>query len=216
MRLLEFEGKNLFRKYGIPVPEGTYLPVKEEAEEKASALTYPCIFKAQMLSGGRGKAGLIQRVNSIAEARESFRNILTRKDTFGILAEPFIAIQREFFAAVALDRKLSEPVLMVSVQGGMEVERSASEAMLRVPFCGRRRLELSPVPYLLLSVGLRGKILVQTATVLRALGKLFFEEDALSVEINPLAVAADEKVGPWMLKSPWTMALFSVIRHGVR
>jgi len=207
LRLLEFDGKNLFRKYGIPVPEGIYL----EGQEKAPSLTYPCIFKAQMLSGGRGKAGLIQRVNSFEEAKESIRNILAQNNVFGILAEPFISIQRELFAAVALDRTLAAPVLMVSVQGGMEVEKSASEAMLRVPFEDGAGWNFHRFLDLFLPLGLRGKILVQTATIARALGKLFFAEDALSVEINPLAISADEKI--WALDAKITLDDGALFRH---
>jgi succinyl-CoA synthetase beta subunit len=194
LRLLEFDGKNIFRKYGIPVPEGKFLGSAGELEKEAAALSYPCLFKAQMFSGGRGKAGLIQRIPSAEEANKAGAMILARENVRGILAEELVPIRRELFAAVALDRKLAAPVLMFTTQGGMEVESLPPEAMGRVPFEDGAGWNFHRFLDLLLPLGLRGKILVQTAAVLRALGRLFFEEDALSVEINPLTVSGEEKV----------------------
>ncbi len=194
MRLLEFDGKKIFRKYGIPVPEGKFLETAGDVEKEAAALSYPCLFKAQMLSGGRGKAGLIQKVTSAAEAKKIGEKILGRETVKGILAEEMVSIQKEFFAAVALDRKLAVPVLMFTVRGGMEVESQTPDAMVRVPFEDGAGWSFHRFLDLLLSLGVRGKVLVQTATILRVLGRLFFEEDALSVEINPLTVSGEEKV----------------------
>ncbi|MCX5912427.1 MAG: acetate--CoA ligase family protein [Deltaproteobacteria bacterium] len=194
MRLLEFDGKKIFRKYGIPVPEGKFLEASGDVEKEAAALSYPCIFKAQMLSGGRGKAGLIQKVSSFEEAKKAGQQIFAQENVRGILAEELVPIHRELFAAVALDRKLAVPVLMFTAQGGMEVESLPAEAMVRAPFADGAGWNFHRFLDLLLPLGLRGKILVQTAAILRALGGLFFEEDALSVEINPLTVSGEEKV----------------------
>ena len=194
MRLLEFDGKKIFRKYGIPVPEGKFLATAGDLEKEASALSYPCIFKAQMLSGGRGKAGLIQRISSAEEARKCGKRIFAQENVKGILAEEFMPIRRELFAAVALDRKLAAPVIMFTDRGGMEVESLPAEAMIRVAFADGGSWSFHRFLDLLLPFGLKGKILVQTAAVLRALGKMFFGEDALSVEINPLAVSEGDKV----------------------
>jgi len=194
LRLLEFDGKNIFREYGIPVPEGKFLETAGDLEKEAEDLSYPCIFKAQMLSGGRGKAGLIQRVSSAGEARKSGEMIFARENVRGILAEETISIRRELFAAVALDRKLAVPVLMFTDRGGVEVESLPGEAMVRVPFADGGSWGFHRFLDLLLPLGLKGKILVQTAATLRTLGRLFFEEDALSVEINPLAVSVEEKI----------------------
>jgi succinyl-CoA synthetase beta subunit len=194
LRLLEFDGKKIFRKYGIPVPEGRFLETAGDVEKEAAALSYPCLFKAQMLSGGRGKAGLIQKVSSFEEAKKAGQQIFAQENVRGILAEELISIHRELFAAVALDRKLAVPVLMFTAQGGMEVESLTPEAMVRVPFENGAGWSLHRFLDLLLPLGLRGKVLVQTATILRVLGRLFFEEDALSVEINPLTVSGEGKV----------------------
>jgi succinyl-CoA synthetase beta subunit len=194
LRLLEFDGKKIFRKYGIPVPEGRFLETAGDLEKEAAALSYPCVLKAQMLSGGRGKGGLIQKVSSPAEARESGALILARGDVRGLLAEEAVSIRRELFAAVALDRRLASPVLMFTTQGGMEVESLPAEALVRVPFADGAGWAFHRFLDLMLPLGLQGKTLVQTAAVLRALGRMFFEEDALSAEINPLAVSPEEKV----------------------
>jgi succinyl-CoA synthetase beta subunit len=210
LRLLEFEGKSLFRRYGIPVPQGQYLE-KGEADTRIGELTFPCIFKAQMLSGGRGKAGLIQKVNSREEAKDAARLIFAREEVCGILAEELVSIRKELFAAVVLDRKLATPVLMISAQGGMEVENSVEECMARVPFEGGAEWSFHRFIDLLLSLGLRGKVLVPAANVVRALGRLFFKEDALAVEINPLAIAEDERV--WALDAKTTLDDGALFRH---
>ena len=194
MRLLEFDGKKIFRKYGIPVPEGRFLETAGDVEKEAGALSYPCLFKAQMLSGGRGKAGLIQKVTSSEEAKKFGQKIFGREDVKGILAEELVPIHKELFAAVALDRKLAVPVLMFTAQGGMEVESLTPEAMVRVSFENGAGWSFHRFLDFLLPLGLRGKVLVQTATILQVLGRLFFEEDALSVEINPLTVSEEGKV----------------------
>jgi succinyl-CoA synthetase beta subunit len=194
LRLLEFDGKKIFRKYGIPVPEGRFLETAEDVEKEAAALSYPCLFKAQTLSGGRGKVGLIQKVSSFEEAKTAGQQIFAQENVRGVLAEELISIHRELFAAVALDRKLAVPVLMFTAQGGMEVESLTPEAMVRVPFENGAGWSFHRFLDLLLYLGLRGKVLVQAATILRVLGRLFFEEDALSVEINPLTVSGEGKV----------------------
>ena len=211
MRLLEFDGKNIFRKYGIPVPEGKILENTGNVEKMAAELSYPCLFKAQMLSGGRGKAGLIRKVASAEAAKKTGAEIFGYENIKGILAEELVSIHKGFFAAVALDRKLAAPVLMFSLQGGMEVETLTPEAMVRVPFTDGAVWNFHRFLDLLLPLGLGGKVLVQTAAVLRNLGKLFFEEDTLSVEINPLAVAADGKV--WALDAKITLDDGALFRH---
>jgi len=211
LRLLEFDGKKIFRKYGIPVPEGTFLETSGNGERKVAELSYPCLFKAQMLSGGRGKAGLIRKVASAEEAKKTGEEIFGQENIKGILAEDLVPIHKEFFAAVALDRKLAAPVLMFSPHGGVEVESLTPEAMVRIPFADGANWSFHRFLDLLLPLGLQGKILVQTATILRNLGKLFFEEDAISVEINPLAVAADEKV--WGLDAKITLDDGALFRH---
>jgi succinyl-CoA synthetase beta subunit len=194
LRLLEFDGKQIFRRYGIPVPEGKFLETAEDVEQEAAVLSFPCLFKAQMLAGGRGKAGLIQKVASSGEAKDFGQKAFGRENVKGILAEELIPIQKELFAAVALDRKLAAPVLMFTAQGGMEVESLPPEAMVRVPFGDGAAWSFHRFLDLLLPMGLRGKVLVQTATILQVLGRLFFEEDALSVEINPLTVSDEGRV----------------------
>jgi succinyl-CoA synthetase beta subunit len=174
-------------------------------------LTFPCIFKAQMLSGGRGKAGLIQKVTSREEAKGAVRLIFAREEVRGILAEELVPVQKELFLAVVLDRKLAAPVLMISAQGGMEVESSVRESMVRFPIEGGAEWSFHRFIDSLLSLGLRGKVLVPTANIVRALGKLFFSEDALSVEINPLAIAQDESV--WALDAKITLDDGALYRH---
>lgn len=194
MRLLEFEGKNIFRRHGIPVPEGRFFATAADFRKEAADLSYPRVLKAQMLAGGRGKAGLVQKISSGAEAEKAAMRILAEENVRGLLAEEAVSIRRELFAAVALDRTLAAPVLMFTTRGGMEVESLPAEAMIRTPFADGAGWGFHRFLDLLHPLGLRGKTLVHTAAALRALGKMFFAEDALSAEINPLAETEEQKV----------------------
>src|SRR5918998_2727500 len=131
MDLLEYQGKQLFSKHGVPVPEGRHAATVDEAVEAAEELGYPVVIKAQVQIGGRGKAGGIKLAKDRAEAEEHAQAILGM-DIRGltvheVYVEKASEIDEEYYAAILLDRGAKQPMAMLSRMGGMDVEAVAEE-----------------------------------------------------------------------------------------
>src|ERR671924_582098 len=139
MDLLEYQGKQLFSKHGVPVPEGRPASTVDEAVEAAEELGYPVVVKAQVLIGGRGKAGGIKLAKDRAEVEEAAGAILGM-DIRGLTVHELYVerasdIAEEYYAAILLDRTAKKPLAMLSRMGGMDVEQVAEEdpeALVRV------------------------------------------------------------------------------------
>src|SRR5213082_3630344 len=139
MDLLEYQGKQLFRKHGVPVPEGRPATTVEEAVEAAEELGYPVVVKAQVLIGGRGKAGGIKLAGDRAEVEQNAGAILGMDIRGFAVHELYVErasdIAEEYYAAILLDRTAKKPVAMLSRMGGMDVEEIAAtdpNAIVRV------------------------------------------------------------------------------------
>ena len=133
MDLLEYQGKQLFAKHGVPVPEGRPATTVEEAVKAAEELGFPVVIKAQVQIGGRGKAGGIKLANDRSEAEEHATAILGM-DIRGytvheLYVEKASEIDEEYYAAIVFDRSAKKPMVMLSRMGGMEVEDADPEAM---------------------------------------------------------------------------------------
>src|SRR3954447_20648584 len=129
MDLLEYQGKQLFAKHGVTVPEGRPATSVQEAVDAAEGLGYPVVIKAQVLIGGRGKAGGIKLAKDRAEAEEHAAAILGM-DIRGLTVhelyvEKASEIDEEYYAAILLDRSAKQPLAMLSRMGGMDVEEIA-------------------------------------------------------------------------------------------
>ncbi len=224
MDLLEYQGKQLFRDHGVPTPEGRPARTAEEAVEAADELDYPVVIKAQVLIGGRGRAGGIKVANDREEAREHAEAILGMNirgfTVHELYVEKASQIAEEYFAAILLDRGAKQPMAMLSRMGGMDVEEIAERdpsAIARVhvdplmgfqDFHGRR---------LAFEAGIADDVIRPTGNLLARLYETFVAEDALLVEINPLlvtdareVVALDAKVtvdGNSLYRHPRTASL---------
>ncbi len=197
VKLTEGRGKELFRKYGIAVPKGAVVGSAEAAEQavRSGAVPLPCVVKAQVLAGGRGKGGAVRFAASPEEARAAASAILgsTFQDekVREVLLEEKVAIARELYVSLALDRGARLPLLMASARGGVEIEAVGDAEIDRQtidPFPGlvtyeRRRASQA--------LGLSGRTASDLDRLLAALYRLFQEEDAELVEVNPLAVVGD-------------------------
>src|SRR3954465_10867976 len=131
MDLLEYQGKQLFKKHGVPVPEGRPAVSVEEAVEAAEELGYPVVVKAQVLIGGRGKAGGIKLAKDRSEVEEHAGAILGL-DIRGLTVHELYVekasdIAEEYYAAILLDRTAKQPMAMLSRMGGMDVEEIAAK-----------------------------------------------------------------------------------------
>src|SRR6187200_611475 len=129
MDLLEYQGKQLFARHGVPVPEGRPASTVDEALTAADAIGYPCVVKAQVLIGGRGKAGGIKVAKDRDEAREHAEAILGM-DIRGftvheVWVEAASDIATEYYASIVFDRSAKMPLVLLSTQGGMDIEEVA-------------------------------------------------------------------------------------------
>jgi succinyl-CoA synthetase beta subunit len=201
MDLLEYQGKQLFAKHGVTVPEGRPASSVQEAVEAAESLGYPVVIKAQVLIGGRGKAGGIKLAKDRAEAEEHSTAILGM-DIKGftvheLYVEKASEIDEEYYAAILLDRSAKKPLAMLSRMGGMDVEEIADRdpnAIVRIhidpligfqAFHGRR---------LAFEAGIAEDEVRPVGALLAKLYDTFVAEDAVLVEVNPLLITKDRNV----------------------
>src|SRR3954454_1737491 len=201
MDLLEYQGKQLFARHGIPVPEGRHATTVDEAVAAADDLGYPCVVKAQVKIGGRGKAGGIKVARDGQEARAHAEAILGM-DIRGftvheVWVEEASQIEAELYASVLLDRSAKKPLVLLSTKGGMDIEAVAEEdpdaiATLHVDpligfqdFHGRRLAFDARIP---------DDLIRPTGAMLAKLYAAFVAEDAMLVEVNPLIVTPERDV----------------------
>ena len=201
MDLLEYQGKQLFARHDIAVPNGRPATTLDEALDAADAIGYPCVIKAQVQIGGRGKLGGIKVANDKSEAREHASNILGM-DIRGLTVhelwiEEASRIEAEWYASIVFDRSAKAPLVMLSTKGGMDIEAVAEEdpdaiATLHVDpllgfqdFHGRR---------LAFDAGIPEDLIRPTGAMLAKLYAAFVAEDAMLVEVNPLIVTPERKL----------------------
>jgi succinyl-CoA synthetase beta subunit len=195
MDLLEYQGKQLFARHGVPVPDGRHATSVEEAVVAGDEVGFPCVVKAQVQIGGRGKAGGIRVARDRDELREHAEGILGM-DIRGLTVhelwiEAASEIASEYYASVVFDRSAKAPLLMLSTKGGMDIEQVADEdpsaiARLHVDpllgfqdFHGRR---------LAFEAGVDGDVVRGVGAMLAKLYDVFVSEEATLVEVNPLIV----------------------------
>jgi succinyl-CoA synthetase beta subunit len=207
MDLLEYQGKQLFAKHGVPVPSGEVADSVEDAVAAAERIGYPCAIKAQVLIGGRGKAGGIKIAQDAEEARAHSDAILGM-DIFGPRGEgPFRVdqvwieggsdIASEYYASVILDRGEKKLLAMVSAKGGMDIEAVAEEdpeALVRRHIDPTRPFDAIAAQPIVGAAGLDEDVREQVAEVLAKLAQVATEEDATLIEVNPLIVTADREI----------------------
>jgi succinyl-CoA synthetase beta subunit len=201
MDLLEYQGKQLFSKHGVAVPEGRHASTVDEAVEAAEGLGYPVVIKAQVQIGGRGKAGGIKLAANRAEAEEHADAILGM-DIRGftvheLYVEKASEIDEEYYAAVVFDRAAKQPMAMLSRMGGMDVEEVAEtdpEAMRMLhvdPLIGFQDFHGRRLAY---EAGIAADVIRPVAAMLGSLYDVFVAEDATLVEVNPLLITRAREV----------------------
>ncbi|HEX4281749.1 MAG TPA: ADP-forming succinate--CoA ligase subunit beta [Solirubrobacteraceae bacterium] len=198
MDLLEYQGKQLFARHGVPVPNGRPAATVEEAVAAADDIGYPCVVKAQVQIGGRGKAGGIKVAADGREAEKHARAILGM-DIRGLTVhqlwiEQASEIASEYYASVIFDRSEKAPLMLLSTKGGMDIEEVAASdpgaiARLHVDpllgfqdFHGRR---------LAFEARVDEDVVRAVGAMLAKLYEVFVQEDATLVEVNPLIVTPD-------------------------
>jgi succinyl-CoA synthetase beta subunit len=207
MDLLEYQGKQLFAKHGVAVPSGEVAKTVDEAVAAAEQIGYPCAIKAQVLIGGRGKAGGIKIASDAAQARE-YADAILGMDIVGPHGEgPFRVdqvwieggsdIAAEYYASVILDRGEKKLLAMVSGQGGMDIEAVAAEspdALVKRHIDPTREFDVAAAREIVDAAGLDEDVRDQAAEVLVKLATVATSEDASLIEVNPLIVTSDREV----------------------
>jgi succinyl-CoA synthetase beta subunit len=203
MNLHEYQSKELFRSYGIPVSTGKVAFTASEAVDAAKSLTGDrWIVKAQVHAGGRGKAGGVkmadspEQVGEIAESMLGTNLVTFQTDAEGqpinrILVEEICDIDNELYLGAVLDRSLRRIVIMASTEGGVEIEKVAHETPEKIlkaiinPLVGVMPYQCRELAF---GLGLSGDQIKQFTKLLTGLGKLVVEKDLALVEVNPLVI----------------------------
>jgi succinyl-CoA synthetase beta subunit len=201
MDLLEYQGKQLFQRHDVPVPPGRAADSAHEAVQAADEIGYPCVIKAQVQIGGRGKAGGIQVAKDRHEAQHHAERILGM-DIRGftvheVWVERASEIAEEYYAAVLLDRAAKKPLFMLSTQGGMDIEEVAERdpgAIARVHVDPLLGFQAFHGRLLAFEAGVAPDAVSGVGGLLSALYDVFVGEDATLVEVNPLIVTTDREV----------------------
>ena len=207
MDLLEYQGKQLFAKHGIAVPSGEVADNVDDAVAAAERIGYPCAIKAQVLIGGRGKAGGVKIAKDVDEARRYAGDIIGMDITGPHGEGPFRVdsvwveggsdIAEEYYASVILDRGEKKLLTMVSAKGGMDIEAVAAADpadLTKVHIDPTKPFDAAAARAIVESAGLAEDALDQAADVLAKLAEVAREEDATLIEVNPLIVTADRDV----------------------
>ena len=200
MNLHEYQGKELFARYGLPVLPGQVAATPEEARDIATQIDGTVVIKAQVQAGGRGKAGGVKLAATPAEAYEKARDILALTikglPVRRVLVAQAAEIARELYCAIVLDRAKKLPLVMISGEGGIEIEevaRTAPEKITKrhIPLEGLRPYEARALFKPLLH---EGKLVAQASEILMRLWRVFWEGDCTLAEINPLAITPEGRV----------------------
>ena len=206
MNLHEYQGKQLFAQYGLPVSKGIAAQTVEEAVAAADQIDGDkWVVKAQVHAGGRGKAGGVKLVSSKEEIKEFAehwlgKNLVTYQTDAGgqpvsrILVESCTDIEQELYLGAVVDRASRRVVFMASTEGGVEIEKVAHETPEKI-----LKAEIDPLvgaqPYqareLAFQLGLEGKQINQFVKIFLGLAKLFVEKDLALLEINPLVITSE-------------------------
>ena len=218
MDLYEHQGKELFAKHGVNVSAGRIAYTPEEAEQAARELGGQTVVKAQVHAGGRGKAGGVKLANDPADAREKAENILGL-DIKGHLVrrlwiEDASDIELEYYFSINFDRTAKKPLLMLSTEGGMDIEQVAADTPDKLvtmhvdPVWGLRPFEARQLAF---DAGIRADVRNKVVAMMLQLYKAFRDEDAMLIEVNPLLVTPTGEVKA--LDSKFTVDDNALFRH---
>ena len=195
MRLFEYQGKEILKNSGIPIAEGKVTSSPEEAVKMALKIGLPVVVKAQVLAGGRGKAGGVKVANTSEEVLQHATAILgmeikgeTCKE---LLIDPMSSIATELYAGITLDPIAGSPLLMFSHRGGVDIEEVAvksEEDVLKLHFSVQGPVVQHKVLVLLKDLKVESAIKLKIARILVALSKAYLDSDCTTLEINPLVI----------------------------
>ncbi|MDX9895883.1 MAG: acetate--CoA ligase family protein [Desulfofustis sp.] len=199
-KFLEYQGKDYFKKAGIPTPVGKVAKTPEEAAEAAREIGKPVVVKAQVLAGGRGKAGGVKLASTPEEAKKVAGEILgmTIKGLLvkQVLVEEQLDIAQEFYAGLIINsaQDVRGPVLMFSPEGGMDIESVPQDRIATLNVDVIKGLMIHDTLDMVVSMGIKGAALKPLADIILKLYNAFRKNDCRTLEINPLVLTKEGKV----------------------
>jgi len=201
MRLLEFQAKRMLAEQEIPIPNSVLIRDVSELQK----IAYPVVLKAQVPAGGRSRAGAIQHVSSIAEAKATANTLLSMEvkgyAVKAVLAEEICCIEKEYYLACLSDKELNRSMIIASAAGGIDIEmttRKSSKKLVKRhvdPLVGLQEYDIRALAKALAIADVKG-----FATIIKGIWRIFRHQDATLVEVNPLAqtpsglIALDAKI----------------------
>jgi succinyl-CoA synthetase beta subunit len=199
MKLHEHQSKEIFARYGIPTPKGKVAYDSESARDIAKQLGSPVVVKAQVLVGGRGKAGGVKLAKTADEAEQHAATILGM-DIKGlpvrkVLIDPAITAKAEIYLGIVVDRGQGAPVMISSSAGGVEIEEVARVSPEKIqrqlidPVLGMQPFQARALGY---RIGLDKKLVPEFAKIAQGLYRVFVDTDASLAEINPLFITSED------------------------
>lgn len=209
MKIHEYQGKELLRKFGVPVPRGLVARTPEEAYQAAKELgTDVVVVKAQIHAGGRGKGGGVKLAKSPEEAREIAQKMLGMKlvthqtgpegrEVRVLLVEEGLPIDKEFYLGIVLDRASARPVFMASEAGGMDIEEVAANTPEKIlketvdPAVGFRAFQARKLAF---GLGIGSDLIGQAVKFMQSLYTAYEQMDASLMEINPFLLTKDNRL----------------------
>jgi len=219
MDLLEYQGKELFKRFGIPVSDGRLAVTPAEARSAAEELGGPVVVKAQVLTGGRGKAGGVKLADDPQDAEQKAKDIIGLDINGHVVEKLWIEsasdIAKEYYLSVTFDRGEKKPLFMFTTQGGVEIEQVAEEnpeALVRLHVDALEGFQPWVARRLIYGAGVEDPSeQKQIADIIGKLYRCFVECDAMLAEINPLIVTPDGEVKA--LDSKFTVDDSALYRH---
>lgn len=208
MKIHEYQAKKLFKNFHVPVPDGYVATKLDQIVQYSEKLHYPCVIKAQVHAGGRGKAGGVKLAKNRDDAEQYGSQILGMtlvsrqtgpegKLVRKVLVEEGLNISRELYLAMIIDREKEMPVIIASTEGGMEIEEVAEKNPELIfkshvhPVVGLSDFHVRGLGF---KLGLNKAQLKQFAVVVKNLYRMFIKLDASLVEINPLVITDIDRI----------------------
>lgn len=201
MKLHEYQAKEIFGSYGIPIPRGEFADTPESAKKAAAGIGGKVVVKSQVHVGGRGKAGGIKFAETPDEAEKVASGILGM-DIKGLTVEKLLVgecidVADEYYVGIIVDRKTQKPVIMVSAAGGVDIEEVARETPEKIhkyavdPLRGLMAYEARNLAFKIID---KPKVALKASKIIRQLYDVFMGVDASLAEINPLVRTPDDDV----------------------
>jgi succinyl-CoA synthetase beta subunit len=198
MKLFEYQAKDVFKQHGINVPNSVLAANTEEVQKAIEKVGFPCVLKSQVLSGGRGKAGLIRVAANREEALNIAKSLFeSRHNVYKILVEEAVNIEKEIYLSITIDPEKAKALVIASAEGGVDIESLAAnspEKIIMEPVdivTGIQGFQCQNVAY---SLGVDAAHAKQITKIIASLYAVFKKYDAELVEINPLFITKEGDV----------------------